>query len=231
MTYTGNPLQLINTPTTALPAGYTMKYAVTTENTAPADNLYTTSIPTAIGARTYYVWYRVYVDDNNTSDPTLVTVEISPVDKAELNKAIKEAEAEVKDIDDTAAAKKNFRVYVVTYKIIDGKKVKLGKSTVVHLVGSKNKKYSNVKKLTLKKKKYTVKVGKKKKIKAKVTLVNRNKKHIPKSHGTKFRYKSSDTGIAAVSKKGKIKGIKKGKCTIYVYSINALMKKAKVIIK
>ena len=62
----------------------------------------------------------------------------------------------------------------------------------------------------------------------KVTLFNRNKKHIPKSHGAKFRYKSSDTGIATVSKKGKIKGIKKGKCTIYVYSINGLMKKAKV---
>ena len=127
--------------------------------------------------------------------------------------------------------KKNFHVYVVPYKIIDGKKVTLGKSTVAHLVGSKNAKYSNVKKLTLTKSKYTVKVGKTKKIKAKVTLVNKNKKHIPKSHGAKFRYKSSDTGIATVDKNGKIKGIKKGTCTIYVYSINGLMKKAKVTVK
>ena len=129
------------------------------------------------------------------------------------------------------STKKNFYVYVVPYKIIDGKKVKLAKSTVAHLVGSKSKKYSNVKKLTLKKKKYTVKVGKKKKIKAKVTLVNKNKKHIPKGHGAKFRYKSSDTSIATVSKKGKIKGIKKGKCTIYVYSINGLTKKAQITVK
>ena len=127
--------------------------------------------------------------------------------------------------------KKNFHVYVVPYKIIDGKKVTLGKSTVEHLVGSKNAKYSNVKKLTLTKSKYTVKVGKTAKIKAKVTLVNKNKKHISKGHGAKFRYKSSDTGIATVDKNGKIKGIKKGTCTIYVYSINGLMKKAKVTIK
>ena len=127
--------------------------------------------------------------------------------------------------------KKQFRVYVVPYKIIDGKKVALGKSTVAHLVGAKSTKYSNVKKLTLTKKKYTVKVGKTAKIKAKVTLVNKNKKHIPKGHGDKFRYKSSDTSIATVDKNGKIKGIKKGTCTIYVYSINGLMKKAKVTIK
>ncbi|MBR4314391.1 MAG: Ig-like domain-containing protein, partial [Lachnospiraceae bacterium] len=127
--------------------------------------------------------------------------------------------------------KKNFHVYVVPYKIIDGKKVKLAKSTVAHLVGAKSTKYSNVKKLTLKKKKYTVKVGKTAKIKAKVTLVNKNKKHIPKGHGAKFRYKSSDTSIATVDKNGKIKGIKKGKCTIYVYSINGLTKKAKITVK
>ena len=129
------------------------------------------------------------------------------------------------------STKKNFHVYVVPYKIIDGKKVTLGKSTVAHLVGSKNAKYSNAKKLTLTKSKYTVKVGKTAKLKAKVTLVNKNKKHIPKSHGAKLRYKSSDTSIATVSKNGTIKGVKKGTCTIYVYSINGLVKKAKLTVK
>ena len=127
--------------------------------------------------------------------------------------------------------KKQFTVYVVPYKIVNGKNVKLGKSTVAYLVGSKNAKFSNVKGLTLTKKKYTVKVGKTVKIKAKVTLVNKNKKHLPKSYCAKFRYKSSDKSIATVSKSGKIKGIKKGTCTIYVYSINGLVKKAKVKVK
>ena len=58
MTYTGSPIQLINTPTTALPAGYTMKYAVTTENVKPTDEkLYSTEIPTKTEVGTYYVWY------------------------------------------------------------------------------------------------------------------------------------------------------------------------------
>ena len=434
--YIGDPIQLINTPTTALPAGYTMKYAVTTENVKPTDEkLYTTEIPTKTEVGTYYVWYKVVGDANhNDVAEKSVAVKIAPVDKAELNTAIKACEdyyntikdnadyakeakaladeieaakklsdndnakpsdigdgitklnnskkaaeeavngiiaAKKKETDDTAAAnavneainklpaadkiattdkaaieaarkaydaltadqkkkvtadtlkkledaeaalkeaeakeleaakkeaqaamneqvtvtqkgnkftvkwkkassadgyyvyaqycgkkitkpvktvkkntttkvtikkingkklnlKKQFRVYVVPYKIIDGEKVALGKSMTAHLVGAKNARYSNVKKLTLKKTKYTVKVGKTAKIKAKVTLVNKNRKHIPKSHGAKFRYKSSDTGIATVSKGGKVKGIKKGTCTIYVYSINGLVKKAKLTVK
>ena len=73
--YSGNPIQLINTPTTSLPNGYTMKYAVTTENTAPADNLYTTSIPTGTNAGIYYVWYKVKGDANhNDTEPQSLTV-------------------------------------------------------------------------------------------------------------------------------------------------------------
>ena len=127
--------------------------------------------------------------------------------------------------------KKQFKVYVVAYKMIDGKKVKLAKSNTGHIVGTKNKKYTNVKSIKLKKKTYTVAVGKTAKVKAKIKLVDKKKKHIPKSHGAKFRYRTSDSSIATVSKKGKIKGIKKGTCTIYVYAINGKMKKAKVTVK
>ena len=78
MTYTGSPIQLINTPTTALPAGYTMKYAVTTENVKPTDeSLYTTSIPAKTDAGTYYVWYKVKGDDSyNDSEPDVIPVSI-----------------------------------------------------------------------------------------------------------------------------------------------------------
>ena len=41
----------------------------------------------------------------------------------------------------------------------------------------------------------------------------------------------SDTSIATVDKNGKIKGIKKGTCTIYIYAINGLTKKVKVTVK
>ena len=127
--------------------------------------------------------------------------------------------------------KKNFHAYIEAYKMIDGKKVVLGKSNVGHVVGAKNSKYTNVKSIKLTKKSYTVKVGKTTKVKARITLVDKSKKHISKAHGAKLRYKSSDTSIATVSKKGKIKGIKKGTCTIYVYAINGKMKKAKVTVK
>ena len=68
-------------------------------------------------------------------------------------------------------------------------------------------------------------------IKAKVTLENSKKKLLPKSHGAKFQYKSSNTKIATVNKNGTIKGKKKGTCYIYVYTVNGLMKKVKVTVK
>ena len=67
--------------------------------------------------------------------------------------------------------------------------------------------------------------------KTKVTLVDKKKKHIPAGHGAKFRYRTSNKSIATVDKNGKIKGIKKGTCTIYVYAINGKMTKIKVTVK
>ena len=60
--------------------GGTMYYAVTTENKAPTDaSLYTTSIPTATDAGTYYVWYKVVGDDNHKdTDAKCVEAKIDP---------------------------------------------------------------------------------------------------------------------------------------------------------
>ena len=127
--------------------------------------------------------------------------------------------------------KKNFKVKVSAYKMLKGKKEILATSEEAHVVGVKNTKYTNVKSVKLTKSKYNVAVGKTAQIKAKVVLVDKKKKHIPQSHGAKFRYRSSDETIATVDKNGKVKGIKKGTCTIYVYSINGLTKKAKVPVK
>ena len=76
LTYNGKVQELLNAGSTGDGKLY---YAVTTENTAPTDeSLYTTSIPTATDAGTYYVWYKVVGDDNlNNSEAEKVTVTIS----------------------------------------------------------------------------------------------------------------------------------------------------------
>ena len=74
MTYTGDPIQLINAPTTALPAGYTIYYAIgESETTAPdfdgtsqdENKKWNTSIPGGTDVGTYYVWYMVKGDENH----------------------------------------------------------------------------------------------------------------------------------------------------------------------
>ena len=78
LTYNGSAQSLINAGTAS---GGTMKYAVTTANQEPAAEAYTfdnTSLPTATGAGTYYVWYRVKGDSNhNDVAAASVTVTIN----------------------------------------------------------------------------------------------------------------------------------------------------------
>lgn len=53
-----------------------------------------------------------------------------------------------------------------------------------------------------------------------------------KTHMAKFRFESSDPKVATVTKKGKVKGIKKGKsCYIYIYAQNGVYKQVKVTVK
>lgn len=77
-TYDGTEKPLVTVDDSALIGGE-MRYALGTDaNTAPADNLYTTSIPTATDAGTYYVWYKVVGDENHTdSEAACVTSTIS----------------------------------------------------------------------------------------------------------------------------------------------------------
>lgn len=77
-------------------------------------------------------------------------------------------------------------------------------------------------------------------VKSSVTL-RKNKKYTVKPkmksgkntsiHLGKFRYESTNKKIATVSKKGVIKGIKKGSCYVYVYTQNGLYKRIKVRVK
>ena len=102
---------------------------------------------------------------------------------------------------------------------------------ITFISGLKNKKYTNVKKITLKKKSLKLKVGKTAKIKADMVLEDKKKKQLSSRHARKLRYASSDSKIAKVSKKGKVKAVKKGRCVIYVYARNGYAKKVNVTVE
>ena len=126
---------------------------------------------------------------------------------------------------------KNFKAYVVAYKTVDGSKKKLGKTITAHIVGRKNKTYTNVKAIKLAKNKATIKVGKTYKIKASVVLVDSKKKMLSDKHAATFRYASSNKKIAAVDKNGKVIAKKVGTCYIWVYAKNGYAKKVKITVK
>ncbi len=48
------------------------------------------------------------------------------------------------------------------------------------------------------------------------------------NHAPKFRYATSQKGIAAVNRDGVIKAKNKGTCQIYVYAVNGVSKKITV---
>ena len=126
---------------------------------------------------------------------------------------------------------KNFKVYIVAYKTADGKKQKLGRTIEAHVIGRKNTTYTNVKAITLKKSKATIKKGKTWKVKASVVLVDPSKKMLSDKHAPTFRYASSNKKIAAVNKSGKVTAKKKGTCVIYVYAKNGYAKKVRITVK
>ena len=124
--------------------------------------------------------------------------------------------------------KKNYKIYVLAYKLVDDKKVTLGKTVAAHIVGRKNTKYTNVKAVKVKKRSYSLKKGETVKIQASTVLVTKSKKQLTDAHAKEFRYATSDKKVATVSKQGKIKAVGKGTCTIYVYARNGYAKQITV---
>ena len=127
--------------------------------------------------------------------------------------------------------KKNYKVLVKAYRTINGKKTYIAKSIVGHIVGKKNKKYSNPVKIKLEKSKFTLKVGEKVKIKGKVILKNKKKKQLSNKHARRLRFKVADAKVAKVSKYGNVTAVSKGTTTVYVYARNGLAKEVKVTVK
>ena len=127
---------------------------------------------------------------------------------------------------------KKYKAYVKAWVKKDGKKTYVKKSPAVHaFTANGNKKYTNPKSITVKKKKITLKAGKSYAIKAKINKIDKKKSLMKETHGAALRYCSSNTKIAKVSSKGKITAKAPGKCKVYVYAINGVSKTIRVTVK
>lgn len=119
---------------------------------------------------------------------------------------------------------------IYAWKMIDGKKVIIGKSLIVHHYHKKNNdksKWGNPTGIKLSKNKLSIKKGKTAKLSAKALSSGKNLG----KHGKRIRYVVSNTKVASVSANGKVKGKKKGTCTVYVVAQSGLKKKVKVTVK
>lgn len=120
------------------------------------------------------------------------------------------------------------RIYA--WKMIDGKKVIIGKTLIVHHYHKKKNdksKWGNPTGIKLSKTKLSVAKGKTAKLTAKALASGKDLGR----HGKRIRYVVSNTAIASVSADGKVKGKKKGTCTVYVVAQSGLKKKVKVTVK
>lgn len=123
-----------------------------------------------------------------------------------------------------------YQYQIRAYKLVNGKKKVFCKSMVIYSVtNNQSGKLTNVKNIKLKKKSYTLQVRQAVKIKAKYTAYRKNKKLY--SHVKTFRYISSNTNIAKVTKAGKITAVKAGTCTVYVLAPNGVRKAIVVTVK
>lgn len=118
-----------------------------------------------------------------------------------------------------------YKYNIVAFKYVNGVKVTLAASKKIHAT-TQGGKYGVAKAVKLNKSKVKIKKGKTFKIKA--SEIKKDKKI--KRHRA-ICYESSNTKIATVNSKGKIKAKKKGKCTIYVYAQNGVYKTVKVTVK
>ncbi|MBQ6360206.1 MAG: fibronectin type III domain-containing protein [Lachnospiraceae bacterium] len=113
---------------------------------------------------------------------------------------------------------------------VNGTQTVLSTSKSIHIAtnGGKRGNYKSVKLKNVKKNKLTLAVGKTFKVKA--VGVRANKKKKVKVH-RKLKYESSDSTVATVNKKGKIKALKKGTANVFVYAQNGVYKMITVTVK
>ena len=116
---------------------------------------------------------------------------------------------------------------VKAYKVIDGKKVILAESSLIHSVTA-SKTYGNPTKIVIKKSSITLKAGKTKKVTYQVVLPE-NKKM--KAFASSICFETTNPEIATISKNGTITAKAKGTCYVYVYAQNGVYKKIKLTVE
>ena len=118
-----------------------------------------------------------------------------------------------------------YKYCIKAYKLVNGKKVWLAKSKVVHSTTTGGK-YGNAKTVKVNKTALSLTKGKTFTIKAEQVV-----KDLPIKKHTDIKYESSNTKVASVTGKGVIKAKKKGTCYIYVYAQNGMYRRMKVTVK
>ena len=118
-----------------------------------------------------------------------------------------------------------YKYIVVSYRKVNGEIVYDNVSRIVHAT-TKGGKYGNAKAIKTNVNAITLRKGKSRGVKIKI--IKKDKKilnHVP------IRYISSNKKVASVNKKGVVKALKKGKCSIYIITQNGVYKKINVIVK
>lgn len=118
-----------------------------------------------------------------------------------------------------------YKYYIKAYKLVNGKKVWLAKSKVVHSTTTGGK-YGNAKTVKVNKTDLSLTKGQTFTIKAEQVIKDK-----PIDEHQDIKYESSNTKVASVNSKGVIKAKKKGTCYIYVYAQNGMYKRIKVTVK
>ena len=128
-------------------------------------------------------------------------------------------------IDTKLASGTYYKYYIKAYKLVDGKKVWIAKSKVVHSTTTGGK-YGNAKSVKVNKTSVSLTVGKTFSIKAEQVLKDK-----PIAGHQNIKYESGNSKVVSVTSKGVIKAKKKGTCYIYVYAQNGMYKRIKVTVQ
>ena len=128
--------------------------------------------------------------------------------------------------------KTSYKANVKAYVIENGKKYYVKKSPLTCLVTSgSGKAYTSAKSIKVNKSSLSLTAGKTAKLKVRIVKLDASKKIRKNWHVATLRYLTSDKSIATVNKNGKVKGVAKGSCNVYVLAHNGVHKKVRVTVK